>query len=156
MAEQLYCMQILHWLFDTCSFLNNTGGSSGGAIKTNGKISVTDSTFTENYSGFAGGAVWVSLNDSSFTTFTFDGCTFTSNYANNSYSGAINLEGSTSNNLNIIDTQFTSNYSVSRGGAVYSSGTVTCTGETIFSKNSSTKGRCNLCRWECLLFWNNF
>jgi predicted outer membrane repeat protein len=100
-------------------------GSQGGAIEdqnTQGTMSITDTTFDNNFAVRAGGAIWHAATSSLTLTL----CTFNQNHVgdvNDSDGGAIlNSQGSAS----VTNCVFTQNYARSqgqdRGGAIYNSG----------------------------------
>jgi len=132
------------------TFINNSANQSGGAIMSDGPLTVTNSTFTDNTSvasgsgavGFSATASELSISDSSFTgnsaytnggavsvggvdsDITINDSTFTDNVAIRS-AGAIMLNSGFSGTLTVNDSRFNHNQAGINGGAVAVAATTT-------------------------------
>jgi hypothetical protein len=109
----------------------NTGGNSlGGGVSNNGHLTITDCTFSDNFSA-GGGAIYNGGN------MDITGSTFTDNQATDvvgPVGGAV-FNGGT---LNITSSTFSKNMA-SGGGAIYNVGTLNITSST-FSGNVASNG----------------
>ena len=118
------------------TFINNSASSSGGAIRNNGTVSITNSTFTGN-SASSGGAIH------NLGSLTITDSTFTGNFAS-IQGGVIN---NTVGTVTINHSLFTTNTSP-LGGAVHNTNTISsqdshygnndCTGNTITNTSGNT------------------
>ncbi|MDO5826202.1 MAG: hypothetical protein Q4Q22_07465, partial [Methanosphaera sp.] len=101
---------------------NYTSDELGGAIENyGGNVTITYSNLTHNTAAY-GGAIGNTLN----SIITITGSNFNYNTAN--YGGAIHINPAAS--ANITDSNFTHNTATWDGGAIFSTGTVNCTGST--------------------------
>ncbi len=95
-----------------CEFTNNTAHTAGGgsiAIKETGQLSVINSTFGGNKSGYKGGALYFVSSRGTVTQ-----CHFTENHAA-IYAGAVVMENS---NVTFTEARFHRNKAQSEGGAL--------------------------------------
>ena len=100
----------------------------GGAVYNDGKLTITDSTFTGNSTKKSAGAI---KNEGVMVIID---STFTSN-TTTSYGGAIY----NTSDLTITDSTFTSNTASNYGGAIYNADDLTITGST-FTNNVAKQG----------------
>ena len=112
------------------TFTGNSTKKSAGAIKNEGVMVIIDSTFTSNTTTSYGGAIY------NTSDLTITDSTFTSNTASN-YGGAIY----NADDLTITGSTFTNNVA-KQGGAILNSGTVQVT-DAVFTDNtlSSSSGK---------------
>lgn len=111
-----------------CNLIQNIGLAIGGAIRSGGILSVTDSTFSNNQ-GSAGGAI-----DSGTTNIS--GSVFFGN-ASESSGGAIIVGGPL---LLINSTIFSNTAPHGSGGGIYNTGTITVTSSTIYGNRAFDVG----------------
>ena len=107
------------------TFTGNSTAKSAGAIKNEGEMVIINSSFSSNTTTSYGGAI---LNDGKLTII---GSTFTSNTAS-SYGSAIY----NTRELTITDSTFTANTGSNKGGVLYNTGTAEIS-QTNFSSNSA-------------------
>lgn len=139
----------------TVSFTGNYA-SEGGAIYTTKNLTITGTTFTNNYSSDNGGAIYIG----GLVVLNVNGATFSGNYAYDStylgggngnggaIYGYINGTATSSKTYQIVNSTFTGNYSAVSGGAVYFRNSTTRRPATIsltidgstFSSNHSVTG----------------
>lgn len=120
------------------AFMNNSAlSASGGAVVANGALTVVNCTFSGNSAGIYGAGAIVSNNIGTVTNSTFSGNSATGNSTASTNGGAIVNSGS----LTIADSTFFGNTVTNSpggsGGAIYSAGTLTITNST-FATNSVT------------------
>ena len=118
------------------TFSGNTAPSPyslGGAINSQGPLTISGSTFSGNYSYTSAGAIW------STGMLTVTNSTFYGNRAPNYYGGAINQENPYQN-LTIISSTFSGN-SAYFGGAITSDPYTTTFYNSILANNSAVQGR---------------
>ncbi|MBI5458969.1 carboxypeptidase regulatory-like domain-containing protein [Methanobacterium sp.] len=101
------------------TFTDNPSGYAGGAISNRGTLDIADCTFTGNSAGNFGGAIY------NGGTLTVTDSTFTSNTG--PYAGAIRNQNG---NATITDCVFVSNTASSNGGAINSMGYINIMGST--------------------------
>lgn len=109
-------------LIERCSFDNNISGNNAGAVYSYGNTTIKDSSFTNNYANFRGGALIVGTQSNTQIT----GTTFNGNQSQE-FAGAIYNDG----NLTIDNSTISNNKALhheptlqdGRGGAIYNSGT---------------------------------
>ena len=109
---------------DSSEFLRNESAGAGGAIRVEGRIEVSDSSFSYNSAGNYGGAIDIEeFEDFSGdeTTSRISSSDFRSNYASDGDGGAIDGSDYV---LIIEESQFLYNYADEDGGAIWSGGLV--------------------------------
>ena len=112
----------------TLSNGRSIGIHGGGAIRSQGTLTITNSTFSGNLSTDEGGGI---INNGG--TLIVTNSTFSSNSSTN-YGGGISVEGGT---VTVTDSIFTDNTSQNGGGIFIGGGTLTVSGST-FSGNTGT------------------
>lgn len=126
-------MEILNSTFTNNLTLSDEGGAIFFTGQNGADFTVSNSRFTDNSSGYEGGAIYARLRGNSSTgtsLMAVTKSTFTGNMAD-ADGGAINHDVSGSDDyalLTITDSTFTRNEANSDGGAVDSTGTVIVTG----------------------------
>jgi CSLREA domain-containing protein len=108
-----------------------SGSIGGGGLLNNGKLTVTNSTFSSNFAAYYGGGIF---NNG---TLTVTGSTFSGNSVASGdagYGGGINNWAGT---LTVTNSTFSGNSAPYYGGGIYNSGPLTVTDST-FSGNSVT------------------
>lgn len=125
-------------LVDNCIFDNNSAGNNAGAIYSYGNTTINNSSFTNNYANYRGGALIVANGSNTKVT----GSYFENN-TSQEFAGAMYNDG----NLTIDNTTITNNQALhheptladGRGGAIYNSSTgiLTVNEGTIISNNHS-------------------
>ncbi|MBE0683215.1 MAG: sortase [Anaerolineales bacterium] len=137
------------------------GGNDGGAIyHTSGTLSISNSTFTSNYTQDNGGAVYIAngtctISGSTFNTqnngaiddgaaiylnngtLTINSTTFTSNATSNGDGGAIFQNGGTLTIGNTAAVTFTGNTASGDGGAIYVAGGTLTVNNTSFTNSTA-------------------
>ncbi len=120
-------------------FSGNDNLNDGGAVSSEGNLTITGSTFEDNHGGASGGAVYQDSGILTITDSTFSGNSAAeSGGAVHAFDAEVQIDGTTDftgNTANIVD-PFTG------GGALYLEGsgpgvTVTIEGDTEFSTNTS-------------------
>ena len=103
--------------FINCNFINNTASATGGAIWTNGNLTIIDSKFINNTASTTGGGIYVTTN--SITNVIIYGSTFRNNGVND-FGGGIYLTTTTGNtvNIDIVNNTFINN-TARTGGGIY-------------------------------------
>ncbi|MFL5330036.1 MAG: choice-of-anchor Q domain-containing protein [Gemmataceae bacterium] len=124
---------------DTLSY-NTATNQAGGAIWTNGVLSVTSSVLSGNWAnsstiGAGGGAIY---SNNTGATMSIAGCTFTNNTASGTsgFGGAIRVRS----NLTVTSTTFTGNTAAAQGGAIYEIGLTTVTYSSFSSNTANSVG----------------
>ena len=117
------------------------GGPVAGATETTkSDITITDTTFEDNYSGYSGGAIsnriYGSYDDSKIT---ITGSTFEGNYANaqDDYAGGGAIENR--GTIVVSGSEFNNNSAAKEGGAIINWGATEITGST-FEGNEAESG----------------
>ena len=109
-------------VIEGCEFTGNKANGAGGAVRVhnnNGNtLDLKDSTFTNNSAGGAGGAV-----ELTGCTYSIDGCTFTGNQANGSFTdgGAIHASygGECKINASVFEGNIATGAYAGKGGAIH-------------------------------------
>jgi CSLREA domain-containing protein len=113
------------------TFTDDTSPGAGGAIYSDGVLTVRDSTFSANTaSGGAGGAIETTV------AITIDGSTFSNNMAHSGAGGAV----ATSVAFTVTGSSFSHNGSSGGGGAIASFGTGDVTGSSLSGNTGSNGG----------------
>lgn len=114
--------------------INNTAnGGNGGAIYTDGALTIKGGTFTNNYASISGGFAYTEGK----VTISSSSSSFTYNTASGGNGGAI----CTSNAIEIsIASEFNNNYAKTSGGAVYVTGAVDINTQVSKFENNSAMG----------------
>ena len=105
-----------------CEFTGNKADGDAGALRVynfNGNtLNLKDSTFTDNYAGSAGGAVQLTG-----CTYTIEGCDFTGNKANGSFTDGGAIQAAFGGDCRIDNCVFTENVATGayagKGGAIH-------------------------------------
>lgn len=121
---------------DSSEFLRNESVGAGGAIRVEGRIEVSQSSFWDNSAGGYGGAIDIQeFEDFSGdeTTSRISSSDFRTNYATDGDGGAIDGSDYV---LIIEESQFLDNYAYEDGGAIWSSGLVRVL-DSDFSENTA-------------------
>ena len=116
------------------TFKNGVDTSDGGAIYSEGSLTVTDSTFIGNNAGQYGGAIFSQASYYFSSNLTITNSTFEGNQAS-STGGAI----SSSSALTVTDSTF-SNNTAAIGGAIYSTFFGLAVTASTFSNNTAQQG----------------
>lgn len=145
---------------NSCQFLANDAGGSGGAIACNysGFVRVRDCLFDANLAGYGGGAInlyqtggdvvgsqftnnyaqWGGGIGASGAALRMDGCVVADNHAINGGSGAVDIYGS---NVTIANCILRDNTASFDGGAIYmQNSTLAVHGSTIVGNTSALRG----------------
>lgn len=121
---------LINVILQNLTFINGNA-NNGGAIFSNGTLTVNDCTFTNNIATNdigGGGAIYSDMN----CDLNLNGCTFTNNKANVS-GGAIYYIGDI---FNVNNCTFTSNNAI-EGGAIFTLGGISTINESSFINNKA-------------------
>ena len=123
----------IHWnsmediSFEGITF-NNSHADYGGAIHSEGYVTLTNCNFTENSADTEGGAIWAK-------GIVVTNCSFNKNKCSGAH--VIQCKGGaiySNNHVVVLDSNFTSNVAADYGGAIYSSYAINAT-NSIFEDN---------------------
>ena len=124
------------------AFTENSAVSMGGAIRTEGEVTIDGTVFTGNTSG-NGGAIWSGARGIvSIKNATFTGNTACSEKADLTKQGGAIVQGK-GGSTTVEDSTFTDNKAYGQGGAIYNAGTLTLMGTNTFSGNMHQVGTDN-------------
>ena len=124
------------------SFTENSAVSMGGAIRTEGEVTIDGTIFTGNTSG-NGGAIWSGeLGRVGIKNATFTGNTAFSEDTKYTKQGGAIVQGK-GGSTTVEDSTFTDNRAYGQGGAIYNAGTLTLMGTNTFSGNMHQVGADN-------------
>ena len=121
-----------------CGEGKSWGDEAGGAICNNGKLTISDSSFSRNNASISGGAI-VNFGEASIS-----GSSFSGNSARYG-GGAIDNGGEAS--LSISDSSFSGNSAGDVGGAIVNNGEASISGSS-FSGNSARYGGGAISNWD--------
>ncbi len=132
----IYSSSVLE-LKDNCKFYGNTSGTYGGAIRADGDLTVSDSTFKGNQCASVGGAHGgaIALYGGSKKTVKVESSTFTENKSPKNNGGAI---FNCSADLTLTGCTFDTNSALSGGGAIYQSGEKSLDPSTVIAESHFT------------------
>lgn len=124
-------------LTDTGSTYKNNTASSGGAIYSNGALTILNDKFLGNkaISG-DGGAIYIGMNTAVITSSIFGGTGSGEGNSATSNGGAIFINSGT---VTVSKSKFLNNSAGNAGGAIYNKGTLTIT-DSIFNENTAQNG----------------
>lgn len=117
------------------SFTNNETTASGGAIRSNGVLTINNSEFANNTAGTHGGAITAEVG-----TINVTNSAFVDNQTKNGNGGALCLTGKITANLSGGENVFESNTASANGGAIYTNNSTISVEDYTFNGNTAKAG----------------